>query len=583
VDSSGRVFLGHRRLTIIDLSAGSNQPISRDDLVLVFNGEIYNYKLLREELKGRGVSFSTTGDVEVLLRVLQCWGAAGLRRLEGMFSFALWSTVSRKLLVARDSFGIKPLYFARLPDGSVAFASEAKAFLAFQEFPNEVNQSNLQEYLRFRSVAGDGTLIQSMFQIRPGEYAEVNGETGQMTRRFYWDPTQSISSGEKPTHVDDFLEKFEPILSRHLISDVPLGTQFSGGVDSSLVAAVATRTLNSGMAGFYCRVMDSEFDETPYARHIAQRLRIDLHESILDAKTFFLDLFEHLTWHFDEPISHPNSVGVYLLSRAAKGKVKVLLSGEAADELFCGYTWYRLMRARGIIVTVPPALRGVTSAPRKLRRLASESKRLRSMSLDGIITSNTQFMSPELVSLLVNEPPDPNTGLSTRSAILSRIPHGLDPVLRNQVYDVMTYLPPLFVRQDKMSMAASIENRVPLAVPELYAYATSLRAFDRSGLLGQKYALKRALERFIPRRLVYRKKWGFAVPLALWFDGQYGIDALQTLRDSNAPAYDYLDRKTVMELVNSFAQEKEKAEALWIILAFNMWRATWKRARIGQS
>ncbi|MFH0822038.1 MAG: asparagine synthase (glutamine-hydrolyzing) [Pseudomonadota bacterium] len=578
----GDIFLGHRRLSILDVSERSNQPmISERGNVLVYNGEIYNFRELRRNLEARGCRFKTTGDTEVLLHALEVWGKDCLTKLEGMFAFLFWSPSDETALIARDPFGIKPLYYRHLPTGSLTVASEMKSLYAVPGFSPRLASDFLPEQLAFRSLSGDRTLLSGVMSVQAGELIVYRRPSTDLVRQRYWTPrdlvTERIETHGKRLTEQEFLSSFKQIVDRHLIADVPLGTQFSGGVDSSLVCAMACRELGRDLTGFHCHVTESDYDETPFAEETANLLGMRLETENLNGEIFFSDLLDRLTFHSDEPLAHPNSLGIYLVSRAAYGKVKVLLSGEAADEFFAGYIRYRMLLLQRwfqrfsvpapLFRAIEPAFHGWTRPLDTLLEIAGKAV---SSSIERLIISGTAFMRPDRLQGLLNDDKAWDKACTAREPQLEETA-GLDLLTRCRLYDVATYLPPIFMRQDKMSMAASIETRVPFAVPEVLAMALRLPPHELCTLFAQKRFLKRCLGRFLPRRLVHRTKGGFGLPLARWFMSSAGRERLHELAASGSPLEGIVDMGFVRPLVENFDGDRDRAEELWNLLSLAAW------------
>ncbi len=465
--ADGEVFLGHRRLSIIDPSPLGAQPMVGDQgQVLIYNGEIYNFISIKGELSGLGLHFKSTCDTEVLLKAMEQWGPACLSKLEGMFAFVLWDPDKEEALAVRDFFGIKPLYYWSSPEGGIAFSSEIKSFYKLPSFAPELNSEGLPEYLQFRGFCGNETLLRGVRQVAPGELIKVSRRGASVEKRVYWDPAKELPSRNLSMDVEEFLDIFRGTVRRHLIADVPVGTQFSGGIDSSLISAIAVKDLGAPLTAFHCRVPDAAYDETPWAIEAAAFLGMPLRERVLPSELFFSDLLEKLTWHHDEPLMHPNSMGIYLVSEIAKDEVKVLLSGEAADELFCGYSRYPLTLILNALGKNPYCF-GLGSV--LFRSLGLRDRIFPSLGhgagqlpeVDEFIVGGTGFLRSEDLTDLLGDPEAYRKSLMSRRAVLESIRHQ-DPTVRCQLYDVKTYLPPLFMRQDKMSMAASIEKPSPV-------------------------------------------------------------------------------------------------------------------------
>lgn len=569
-------YLGFRRLSIIDLSPAANQPMAgNNDNFLVFNGEIYNYREIRAQLQAKGIEFRTSGDTEVLLRALEQWGQDALHRIEGMFAFVYWNNHSGEALAARDFLGIKPFYFWLPPSGGICMTSEIKSLFSFSDFNPQVNNPALAEYLRFRSLTGSATLLKGVLQLSPGHLLCYSGSTGRMTTKEYWNPVQVI---DKPIPISDARDslhsQFIASVDKHLLADVPVGAQLSGGVDSSLSVAIARRVLNHNIKGFHCSVAEPTCDESHFARLVAHELKVDLEVVSLSSELVFSELLDKLTWHMDEPLGHSNSIGVYLVSALAQPQVKVLISGEAADELFAGYHRYSALLFHERLrrhALLPTLVRQLPYANVKYYRAMKSSCAWASMSSEDEIIRGMQALTPETVGSLLG-PKSIAESEHSRRAYFRTLPK-LDLLTQCQLFDIATYLPALLIRQDKMSMAASIENRVPFATPSMARIALNLTPEFRATIRKQKIAVKSVLRKYLPKPIVYRRKLGFGLPLARWFATPAGIERRSWLARNSCPLNQYLDSKVVKRLLDTYQGTELQAEALWLLLTLGIWLA----------
>lgn len=571
ISPEGDIYFGFRRLSILDLSTAANQPMQgRDGNVLIFNGEIYNYQVLRRELEAVGIVFRTSGDTEVLLRALETWGEAALEKMEGMFGFLFWNGITREALTVRDFLGIKPVYWWQPPGGGLAVASELKCFYPLDGFQPQLDREALPEYLRFRSLSGENTLLAGVRQLRPGHLLRYRYADGTWTGRRYWSAAEAVTAAAPVRQpMEELRELFRSSMDLHLLSDVPVGAQLSGGVDSTLSLAVARRDLGRDMKAFHCSVAGDSESELPFARRAAELLGVGLEVVELDAGQMLSPLLDKLTWHMDEPLGHPNALGVHLVSALAKPQATVLISGEGADEIFAGYTRYsglqrQALARRGGLGAAMAAL----PLPRSLRRTGQ----LASMSEDDVIVNGTEFVPAELASTLL---PGMNleAAAANRRALLAPAV-SFDALRRCQLFDLGTYLPALLVRQDKMSMAASIENRVPFLTPRMVTFGLNLAEEHRAGWNSQKVLLKKYLCDYVPKDLVYRKKVGFRIPLERWlFTSDAGRARLRRLAEANNPIYDYLDRQVILLILNNPAAGEDEAltELVWMLLSLSLW------------
>lgn len=576
------VFLGHRRLSIIDLSEHSRQPMVGDSgKVLAYNGEIYNFCSVRAELESSGWSFKSTGDTEVLLHALETWGTNGLVKLEGMFAFVLWDPLKEEALIARDYFGIKPLYVLKMPNRGLAVSSEIKSFYALPDFVPQIDTELLPEYLRFRCISGERTLLKGVLEVRPGHVLRYRRENGELLSTAYWEPSSVLTGAERPwrdgyesIHIRGL---FTDTVRRHLIADVPVGTQFSGGVDSSLISAIVAKELKTSLSGFHCQVPEAEHDESPLALQIGRFFGMQVHTVELSSETLYSDLLERLTWHLDEPLMHPNSIGIYLVSKLAYGRVKVLLSGEAADEFFAGYARYPLLllhdllRRRPLLrATLGSACGFLRPARGRVGTVMNVIRRSSQVDPEQQIVTGLAFADSSVVGDLLGDSDSEASSTARRWACLDS-PRELDLVTRCRLFDIRTYLPSLFLRQDKMSMAASIENRVPFATPEVFAAALTLPPRLCATLTSRKEFLKSYLENYLPAKWVRRQKGGFGIPLHTWFATREGSARLGSLASPESPLSSVMDRRKVGELVTGFNGTMATADTLWTLLSLKVW------------
>ncbi len=568
----GHIYLGHRRLSILDLSAAANQPMTGPSgAVLVYNGEIYNFRQVGRELESRGRRFRTSSDTEVLLAALETWGEEALERLRGMFSFVLWEPKRQRVLMARDALGIKPLYLWQGPGGTLAAASELKAFYALPGFRPRLDRQALPEYLRFRTLAGGRTLLEGVEKLSPGWLLEYFPDQGRLSRRQWWDPVARRPSPPAGRGRAANLEELGRLLGEtvklHLISDVPVGLQFSGGVDSSLVAALCLKELGVDLAGFFCQVKDPACDEWPAARPVARDLGLSVHRAVLDAGGFFTPLLHQLTWHQDEPVTHPNSVGIFLLSRLARQKVTVLLSGEAADEIFAGYDRYRRLLAQARLGRLPsPLLRLLGLSGRKPQIIAPCLEH----DFASLLIRANQFCDSSSVDQLLGRPGAGEQALEARREMLPSLT-GLSPLDAAQLYDLATYLPAIMDRQDRMSMAVSVETRVPFADREVFRFALGLPPAQRATLRRGKVLLKDLLARYISPSLVERGKVGFGLPLAAWFNRPGGRRARELLLKKDNPLAGELDPGALARLARDDPAGPGRADLLWTVWSLAAW------------
>lgn len=570
----GPLGLGHRRLSIIDLGSG-HQPMQTADrrFTIVFNGEIYNYRALRRELEADGFLFSTQSDTEVILNLHARDGAAAVTRLNGIFAYALWDASARRLLLARDRAGIKPLYYATTAAGLV-FASEIKSLFASDIVQARLDHTRVPEYLMFRQVAGPETLFEGIRSLPPGHILEANsGTAGNPTP--YWDALQMPKpfAGSFTDAVEAVDRALGSAVRRQMIADVPLGTFCSGGIDSSLVTAVAARnasgTINTYSVGFD----DPAFDESAYAR-LASSACGTKHHEIRISQQEYADALPRLIWHHDLPLNFANSVHIHAVSVLARREVTIVLTGEGADELFGGYPRYYIPRLLRYLDAVPrPALRalGATlsrSADHRLRKLGAFARRERPERL----LFNCATADPDAARALLREGTVPELGYRTGrlNAVLQNVS---DPVTAVASLDFVTYLVSILDRQDKMSMATSIEARVPFLDNEIIDLARSLPIGYRQNLRQRKRVLKEVALRYLPAEIVNRRKSGFGVPLASWFASSGPMAGLIREAVNSQGMSEVLNLSTFFRYADEHATgAADHSDLLWPALNLYLWR-----------
>jgi asparagine synthase (glutamine-hydrolysing) len=577
------VCLGHRRLSIVDLALG-HQPLGNEtnDAWIVFNGEIYNHGSLRPELEQLGHRYRTQSDTETILHGWEQWGAGSLERLRGMFSFVIWDSQRRRLSGARDRYGIKPLYYYW--NGKVfAFASEIKALFCYPGIDRELNEALLPEYLSFGYAGGDQTMFRHVRKLMPGHWFELSCNGGRWDLRVerYWDvPETGVGGGTEAEWMRRLEQGLEEATELHLMADVPLGTFLSGGVDSSLITALVQRMAGGELKTFSVGYRETAFSELGFAAEVAQALKTAHREVVIGREEFFGTL-ARLIWHEDEPISWPSSVSLYHVSRLAGTEVKVVLTGEGADELFGGYERYRwnLMNRRmaAIYGIVPELVRGEirrwiensTLLSGNLRRKLGHTVLGRDPGIESLFLDNFYgaFGRAEQQRLFGR----PVEGIY--DAYLSYWTRRRGGELDRMLYaDQKTYLVELLMKQDQMSMGASIESRVPFLDHEFAALAMQIPDGLKIRGREQKYILKRVAEKHLPAGIVYRKKMGFPTPLRQWLRDEETAELLERLLSKGNYIGAYLDLDVVKGLIARHQSGAEDAtDRLWRLLNLELW------------
>ena len=582
----GNAGLAMRRLSIIDIKTG-HQPITNEDenLWIVYNGELYNHQELRKDLEARGHRYRTRSDTETIIHLFEEYGRDCVKYLRGMYAFAIWNRRKRELFIARDRLGIKPLYYWY--DGkTLLFGSEIKAILVHPSVSAEFNRATLAEYLAFGYIPEPETMYAGIKKLLPGHTLEL-GETGELRITQYWDLTVQADDGSRPRqhYVEQYRELLEECVSSHLMSDVPLGVFLSGGLDSSAVAALTTKIRREPIETFAVGYGEEAYSELPFARMVAMHIGSKHHEVRLSREEFFQAL-PHLIWHEDEPIVWPSSVSLYFVARLARERVTVVLTGEGSDETLAGYTRYawtlKNSRMDHAYRTLIPEFgrelvrRGIHAGPlsgawhRKLEHtfLVRDGASWPSFYFDNFYSA---FSGAEQERLLT-----PETRAICGDAYAGSMQYwnaSSGDMLHRMLYtDIKTYLVELLMKQDQMSMAASIESRVPFLDHQLVEFTARIPAkYATRGLAG-KFILKSAVEDVLPREIVYRQKMGFPTPWAYWLAGPQLDQLEQLLLEPRTRARGYFDAAAVKRL---FAEHRtgsrDHGNRIWRLLNLELW------------
>ena len=575
VDSG--VGLGMRRLSIIDLSTG-HQPIHNEDRTVwvVFNGEIYNFRQLRSELVAAGHRFYTASDTETIVHAYEQWGTAAIGRLRGMFGLAIWDMRSRTLLIARDRIGIKPLHYA-VVNGRFFFGSEIKSLLEAPDLPRDLDIDALDHYLSFLYTPADGSTFKRVRKLPPGHL--LVWRDGQLTVHQYWQlPVDETYAGSEADAVRDLRDVLSDAVRSHLVSDVPLGAFLSGGIDSSLVVGLMAQTSGGRVKTFSIGFDEPAFDELAHARRVAQHFGTDHYELVV--KPDALSILDRLVRHFDEPFADSSAIPTWYVSEMARRHVTVVLSGDGGDELFGGYDRY---------VPHPRVLAFDRYSPRALRRVAAMAAArlphgvrgknfLRHVGRDarGRYIDSIRFFGadekPALLSrdvLRALDAVDPEMRLARH---FERYAHLAWPTQMMR-FDAETYLPEdVLTKVDRMSMAHSIESRVPLLDNEVITFASRLPASLKIANGRRKHVLKEVAATLLPQEILDRPKQGFGVPLGVWFRGNLRELFADTLLSSASLQRGYFQPSFVRRLVEAhLSGKRDHSLRLWQLVVFERW------------
>ena len=585
---SGHVGLAMRRLSIVDLQTGQ-QPVTNEDKTvwLVYNGEIYNHDELRARLIGRNHHFRSRSDTETIVHLYEEYGGDCVKHLRGMFAFALWDASRQLLLMARDRLGIKPLYYCLTRDHFL-FGSEIKAILEHPAVRPAFNRAALPEYLAFGYLAGPQTLFQGIQKLPPGHTLEINA-AGKVTVREYWDlvvPSE-VAHQSKKKCADTYRDMLQGAVETHLMADVPVGMFLSGGLDSSAIAALMTKIRREPIETFAVGYEEEAFSELRYARTVSRHIGSNHHEVRLNFQQFF-DVLPKLIWHEDEPLVWPSSVSLFFVARLAREHVKVVLTGEGSDETLAGYTRYawtlwntRFDRAyrrltptaardfiRAKIADSPWATAGLR---RKLQHsfFGRNGASWESFYFDNFYSAFSKSLQEELLS----DADGLERGSAYRDSLAFWEKSSGGTALQRLLYtDIKTYLVELLMKQDNISMAASIESRVPFLDHRLVEYAMAIPSrFNVRGLSG-KWVLKAAVEDLLPAEIVYRKKMGFPTPWSGWLEGIHLADVERLLTDPRSLSRDLFRPDCVKRLFTAHRERShDHSERIWRLLNLELW------------
>ncbi|WP_447986184.1 asparagine synthase (glutamine-hydrolyzing) [Nitrospira sp. Nam74] len=576
---SGPVHLAHRRLSIIDLNTGQ-QPMFNEDnsIVVVFNGEIYNHRQLRNVLEAKGHIFRTHSDTECILHAYEQFGNNFESHLTGMFAFALWDIRRRRLVLSRDRLGIKPLYYT-VHHGQLIFASEIKAILTIKEIERRVDHDGLDAYLSLRYVPGPRTMFKDIYKLEPAH--TMIAQEGTITTRAYWELTFEENHRDERQAAQELEALVSEVCHDHLMSEVPYGVFLSGGVDSSAVVAVLQKTLSDKLRTFTVGYEHAEgINEFDYAESVSRHIGTVHHKLTLQAQDF-ANWIPKLVWHLDEPVGDAACIPLYFLAKYAKERATVLQSGEGADEIFAGYSIYKKMEFMNRLQTgiLSPLLRAgsQTVAPRagggKLARYLRLFGKPLEQRYHGVSGHFMEGIREKLIKPGIFRADNKETfAEKTFSQYYDRVStdHDLNRML---FIDTKTWLPDdLLVKADKMTMAASVELRVPFLDHRLVEFAARLPISLKIQKGESKYLLKKIMEPYLPRDVIYRTKAGFPVPVSEWFKNGLKDLATGMLLNPKSAVSNYLDAGVIRGLLQEHKSGAgDYANELWGLLILESW------------
>jgi len=563
----GKAYLGFRRLSIIDLDNGS-QPMYNEtsDVVIVFNGEIYNHMDLREDLLSKGHVFNNNSDTEVLIHAYEEYGEDMLQKLRGMFAFVIWDSKNDTIFGARDFFGIKPFYYA-IVDGNLVFASEIKSILSYPKYEKAVNDVALENYLTFQYSVLEETFFKGIYKLMPSHC--LTFKDGNLEVKRYWEPKfESDENASLDVIIENIDKAMHDSIEHHKISDVEVGSFLSSGVDSSYVAA----TFN-GDKTFTVGFDYDKYNEIDYAKALSKEINIDNYSKLITTEEYW-GAISKIQYHMDEPLADPSAIALYFVSQTAAQHVKVALSGEGADEFFGGYNIYR----------EPFALRPMQKIPKPIRVLLGKAAAALPFKIKGknylIRASKTleerfignafMFNEKERTKLLKN-PTGKYNHTDLTKPFYDKI-KGLDDVTRMQYIDINFWLiGDILLKADKMSMAHSLEVRVPFLDKEVFEVARHIPTKFKVNKENTKYAMRMAAHRYLPDMVAEKKKLGFPVPIRIWLRDDKYYNIVKTAFTSEG-AQKYFNTDVIVKFLDDHKNGKEdNSRKIWTVYMFLVW------------
>jgi asparagine synthase (glutamine-hydrolysing) len=578
----GPVGLAHRRLAIVDV-AGGQQPMANENgtIHVVFNGEIYNHRDLRPGLEAKGHVYRTRSDTETILHAYEEYGESTPEHLEGMFAFAIWDSLLETLMLARDRLGIKPLYYM-VRDNELLFGSEIKALLAALPSPPTLDDRVLPEFLTNGYVTGEQTMFQGIKRLLPGHTLTWSRDAGFQCRQYWRVPEDSTEpTGTFKGAAHELREQLFAAVERHLMSDVPLGVFLSGGIDSTALAAIAGYLVKEPLQTFAVGFSEREANELGYARQAATWIGSNHREVVVSPQDFFSSL-PRLVWHEDEPIAFPSSVPLNAVSRLASEHVKVVLTGEGADELFLGYNRYRVTHwnsklGQAYWSLAPKAMRPmvrrlVQQLPSRVSRVLNRSflgfePGLRNIYLDNfaVVGVDRQHQLLKNRDLLEVDP---------HANALNALEHGDGDLLnRMSRHDLRTYLHELLMKQDQMSMAASIESRVPFLDDQLVGRIAGMPSSMKLRGWQTKALLREAVKDLIPPEILTRRKMGFPVPVGRWLAKEFRPMVDEFVSSPRAMERGLFNPAAIQQMVaEHYSGAARHGDRLWLLVNLEIWQ-----------
>lgn len=566
------VLLGHRRLSIMDISSNGHQPMLYEHLAIIYNGEVYNFKDIQQELILEGYSFDSNSDTEVILKSYHFWGINCVNKFRGMFAFAIYNSKQQEIVVFRDRVGVKPLYYS-LTDDMLIFSSELKPLLHYPGFNKEIDFEAVSSYLQFGYIHAPKTIFKTVQKLLPGHYLKYDIVSKELVKECYWNIDDFYENQVVRENITDELEAtIIEAFNLRMISDVPIGTFLSGGIDSSLVTAIIQKNSKTPINTFTIGFEDRKFDESNYAKDIAEYLGTN-HTELICKKEDVLATIKKLPKIFDEPFADSSAIPTVLVSELAKQKVSVVLSGDGGDELFCGYTGYALMEERFRLLSKIPFKRTVNKllnlipipifmlnrANEKLYRKIVKFKNILEHEdiVNSFKVSNSIFTKDEIKRLIKED-----------YYFSEDIPATTSNLEKMMISDFKGYLPDdLMVKVDRSTMSTSLEGREPFLDHKIIEFAASIPISHKKN----KKILKDILARYMPEHLFIREKQGFGIPVNAWLRKELKYLLDEYLSEDLINEYKVFDYGYVSNLLELFYEGRNDDNKIWVLLMFQMW------------
>jgi asparagine synthase (glutamine-hydrolysing) len=585
VDENKNIGFGHRRLSIVDVAHGHQPMFNADEsVVIIYNGEVYNHADYRAELEAKNYRFQTNCDTETILHLYEEYGAKCVEKLRGMFAFAIWDKRKKELFVARDRLGVKPLYYVHDDEGNLFFGSEIKTLLEAGAVKPELNYNALPDQLANHGTSFDETLFKNVKRLLPGH--TLSWSDGRIKIEKYWDvsfepKTEELSDAE---FIEEWRGLFKHSVKLRLMADVPLGMFLSGGIDSSAICAMMAQMVDEPIKTLSVGFKEREANEFEYARIVSKAFKTDHREITITPEQFFAEL-PNLIWHEDEPLGFIASVPLYFVSKLAQKHVKVVLTGEGSDEILAGYGRYAkavsLLNYGEKYESLTPAFvrsavkSGVGSLPASLNQKLNRTFLSRSSDIENLFFDNFAVFNKRMQEKLLSK--------ETKARIARQNPYSYqnywvesanaEEILDKLLYaDTKTYLHELLMKQDQMSMAASIESRVPFLDHKLVEFSAKMPVKMKLRGRETKWILREAMRGVLPEEILTRPKMGFPVPVGSWFRREFRHIVDEYVLSERAVSRGIFNRDFVREIVKRHNSGENHDQRLWFLVNFEMWQ-----------